>query len=179
MASKPTGPRRAGSLEGLVMAVTTVVMETSKGTIRIELNGDRAPVTVANFLSYVDDKHFDGTVFHRVIPGFMIQGGGFEPGMKQKPTKAAIRNEAPNGLSNSRGSLAMARTSNPDSATAQFFINLVDNSGHLDAARYCAFAEVVDGLDVVDAIAKVRTGRIAGHGDVPIEDVVIQSVRRA
>jgi cyclophilin family peptidyl-prolyl cis-trans isomerase len=161
------------------MAVTTVVMETSKGTIRIELDGNRSPVTVTNFLSYVDDKFYDGTVFHRVIPGFMIQGGGFEPGMRQKPTKAPIRNEAPNGLSNSRGSIAMARTSNPDSATAQFFINVVDNANHLDAARYCAFGTVVEGMDVVDAITGVRTGRMGGHSDVPVEDVVIQSIRRA
>lgn len=161
------------------MPVTTVVMETSKGTIKIELDGDRAPISVANFLSYVEDRFYDGTIFHRVMPDFMIQGGGFEPGMVQKQTKAPIRNESPNGLSNTRGSVAMARTSAPDSATAQFYINVVDNAAHLDAARYCVFGQVVEGIDVVDEIKKVRTGRHGQHGDVPVADVVITSIRRA
>jgi len=161
------------------MPVTSVIMETSKGTIKIDLDGDRAPITVANFLSYVEDHFFDNTIFHRVMPDFMIQGGGFEPGMRQKPTKATIRNEAPNGLSNVRGSLAMARLSAPDSATAQFFINVVDNTAHLDRARYCVFGEVVEGMDVVDAIKSVRTGRHGMHENVPVEDVVIHSIRRA
>ncbi len=161
------------------MAVTLVTMETSLGRIKIELDGDKAPITVANFLTYVDEQFYDGTIFHRVMPDFMIQGGGFEPGMTQKKTKASIRNESPNGLSNARGTLAMARTNDPDSATAQFFINVVDNAHHLDRARYCVFGSVVEGLDVVEKIKAVRTGRHGSHGDVPIEDVVIQSIRRA
>jgi peptidyl-prolyl cis-trans isomerase B (cyclophilin B) len=161
------------------MPVIPVLMETSKGTIKLELDSDRAPVTVANFLSYVDDQFYDGTIFHRVMPHFMIQGGGFEPGMQQKPTKAPIRNEAPNGLSNTRGSIAMARLTAPDSATAQFYINTVDNAEHLDRARYCVFGHVSEGMDVVDQIRSVRTSRHGGHENVPIEDVVILSVRRA
>jgi peptidyl-prolyl cis-trans isomerase B (cyclophilin B) len=161
------------------MPVTQVIIDTSKGTIKVELDGDRAPVTVANFLSYVDDRFYDGTIFHRVMPDFMIQGGGFEPGMVQKPTKAPIRNESPNGLSNVRGSIAIARTSAPDSATAQFYINTVDNAAHLDRARYCVFGHVVDGLDVVDKIKGVRTSRHGSHENVPVEDVVINSIRRA
>jgi len=154
-------------------------METSLGDITLELDEARAPLSVANFLSYVDDRHYDGTVFHRVIPDFMIQGGGFEPGMKQKQTKSPIRNEAPNGLSNVRGAIAMARTSDPDSATAQFFINTVDNAAHLDRARYCVFGQVIEGMDVVDKIRAARTGRRSGHSDVPVDDVTIISVRRA
>jgi len=154
-------------------------MQTSLGSITLELDAAKAPVTVANFLQYVDDKHYDNTIFHRVIPDFMIQGGGFEPGMRQKPTKKPIKNESGNGLSNVRGAIAMARTNDPDSATAQFFINTVDNSAHLDRARYCVFGQVIDGMDVVDKIRAVRTGRSGGHGDVPVDDVVIQSVRRS
>ena len=160
-----------------------VVMETSLGTIKLELYPDKAPVTVNNFLAYVDEAFYDGTVFHRVIPNFMIQGGGMEPGMRQKQTKASIKNESSNGLANTRGTLAMARTSAPDSATAQFFINVVDN-GFLDRARagdgvgYCVFGKVVEGMDVVDKIKAVKTTSKSGHGDVPVTDVVIQSVRR-
>jgi peptidyl-prolyl cis-trans isomerase B (cyclophilin B) len=161
------------------MPVTPVVLETSLGTIKLELDGDKAPLTVANFLRYVDDQFYDGTVFHRVMPTFMVQGGGFEPGMRQKQTQAPIRNESPNGMSNVRGSVAMARLPDPDSATAQFFINVVDNAAHLDAARYCVFGTVVEGLDVVDKIKNVRTGRHGGHENVPVDDVVIRSVRRA
>ena len=161
------------------MPATLVVMQTSLGPIRIELDGDRAPITVANFLGYVDDQFYDGTVFHRVMPDFMIQGGGFEPGMTQKKTRTPIRNESPNGLSNVRGSIAMARTSDPDSATAQFFINVVDNSSHLDRNRYCVFGHVVDGMDVVDKIKAVRTGRRGMYENVPLDDVLIESVRRA
>jgi len=155
-------------------------METSKGTIKLELDGDKAPTTVANFLAYVDDKHYDGTIFHRVIEDFMIQGGGFEAGMKQKKNKPPIKNEAPNGLSNRRGTIAMARTNDLHSATSQFFINTGDNDS-LDgrSSPYCVFGQVVDGMDVVDAIRSVPTGRRGGHGDVPTEDVVILSVRRA
>ncbi len=160
----------------------TVEMTTNKGVIRIELDDAKAPVSVANFLSYTAKKHFDNTVFHRVIPGFMLQGGGFEPGMQQKPTDAAITNEANNGLKNAKYSLAMARTSSPHSATAQFFINTSDN-GFLDFKSespqgwgYAVFGKVVAGMDVVDAIEKVKTGRRGTHDDVPTEDVVIQSM---
>ncbi len=165
------------------MAENRVVMETSLGTIKIELDSEKAPVTVQNFLAYVDEGFYDGTVFHRVIPNFMIQGGGMEPGMKQKKTRATIKNESSNGLENKRGTLAMARTSVPDSASSQFFINVVDNA-FLDRARaqdrvgYCVFGKVVEGMDVVDKIKAVKTTTKAGHGDVPVTDVVIQSVRR-
>jgi cyclophilin family peptidyl-prolyl cis-trans isomerase len=161
------------------MTAPQVVLETSMGDVTLELDEVKAPVTVANFLSYVDDKFYDGTVFHRVIGNFMIQGGGFEPGMRQKSTKAPIRNESPNGLSNTRGSVAMARTNDPDSATAQFYINVVDNSRGLDSARYCVFGKVVSGMDVVDKIKGVTTGRKGGHADVPTQDVLIRSARRA
>lgn len=160
------------------MSARLVQMETSFGSIKLELDEEKAPISVANFLKYVDDKHYDGTIFHRVIADFMIQGGGFEPGMKQKPTGKSIKNESPNGLSNVRGSIAMARTSDLDSATAQFYINTVDNARHLDAARYCVFGKVVEGMDVVDKIRAVRTGRSGGHGDVPVDDVIITSIRR-
>ncbi len=160
------------------MPATLVVLETSLGAIELELNADKAPETVANFVSYVEDGFFDGTIFHRVIPNFMIQGGGFEPGLKQKKTKNPIRNEAPNGLSNARGTIAMARTNDLHSATAQFFINVADNSG-LDDRRspYCVFGKVVAGMDVVDKIKAVATGRRGPHDDVPTKDVTIVSAR--
>jgi peptidyl-prolyl cis-trans isomerase B (cyclophilin B) len=164
------------------MADSSVVMQTSLGTIKIELYSDKAPITVQNFLDYVADGFFDNTIFHRVIPGFMIQGGGFETGMKQKKTKAAIKNESANGLSNKRGTLAMARTSDPNSATAQFFINAKDNA-FLDKAKaqdgvgYCVFGKVTEGMDVLEKIEKVKTAAKGGHGDVPVADVFIQSVR--
>jgi peptidyl-prolyl cis-trans isomerase B (cyclophilin B) len=165
------------------MAAPQVVLETSLGNIKLELDDAKAPVTAANFLSYVDEHFYDNTVFHRVIEGFMIQGGGFEPGMKQKKTKAPIKNEAANGLANVRGSIAMARTNDPNSATAQFFINVVDNSASLNprpgSAGYCVFGKVVEGMDVVDKIKAVATGRKSGHDDVPTQDVVIKSARRA
>ncbi|MBY0229906.1 MAG: peptidylprolyl isomerase [Gemmataceae bacterium] len=156
-----------------------VLIKTDKGDIKVELDRAAAPTTVANFLSYVDDGYYDGTIFHRVIDGFMIQGGGFLPGMKEKGgTKPPIKNES--GLSNTRGTIAMARTSDPDSAKAQFYINVVDNSSGLDKPRYCVFGKVVAGLDVVDKIKAVKTGRVpSGHSDVPLDDVVIQSIRRA
>lgn len=161
-----------------------VLMQTSLGDITVELLADKAPLTVKNFLDYVDKKHYDGTIFHRVISKFMIQGGGFAPGMKQKPTAGPIKNEAGNGLSNLRGTVAMARTSDPDSATAQFFISVVDNT-FLDRtgnsprqAGYAVFGRVVNGMDVVDRINQVKTGSKAGHDDVPLEDVVIHSVKR-
>src|SRR6516162_7156051 len=140
-----------------------VVMETSKGTIKVELFADKAPITVKNFLSYVDDKFYDGVIFHRVIPDFMIQGGGMEPGLKEKKTKDPIKNESDNGLENKRGTIAMARTPRPDSATSQFFVNVKDNA-FLDRANaqdrvgYCVFGKVIDGLDVVDKIKAVETG---------------------
>jgi peptidyl-prolyl cis-trans isomerase B (cyclophilin B) len=157
----------------------TVEMETSAGTIRIELDDEKAPLSTQNFLDYVRKGHYDGTIFHRVIKGFMLQGGGFDEQMGQKPTAAAIQNEASNGLKNKRYTLAMARTSAPHSATAQFFINTVDN-GFLDFTAenaqgwgYAVFGRVVDGTEVVDAIEKVRTGNSGGHADVPVEAVRI------
>src|ERR1700752_2707225 len=135
----------AGGLAGSAAAANpAVIMETSLGTIKIELDQEKAPITVKNFLQYVDDKHYDNTIFHRVIADFMIQGGGFEPGMKEKRTRDSIKNESPNSLSNVRGSIAMARLPQPDSATAQFFINTVDNK-RLDQLRYCVFGKVIDG----------------------------------
>ena len=157
----------------------TVEMETSAGTMRIELDDERAPLSVQNFLDYVRKGHYDGTVFHRVIKGFMLQGGGFDADMNQKPTAATIQNEANNGLRNKRYTLAMARTSAPHSASSQFFINTVDN-GFLDFTAetaqgwgYAVFGRVVAGTEVVDAIEKVRTGNKAGHADVPLEAVTI------
>ncbi|WP_079416029.1 peptidylprolyl isomerase [Thiomonas intermedia] len=156
-----------------------VELQTNHGNIRIELDTANAPKSSENFLAYVRSGHFDGTVFHRVIDGFMIQGGGFEPGMKQKATLAPIQNEANNGLKNDRYTLAMARTSDPHSATAQFFINVADN-GFLNHTApsaqgwgYAVFGKVVEGQDVVDKIKDVKTGRKGFHDDVPLEDVVI------
>jgi peptidyl-prolyl cis-trans isomerase B (cyclophilin B) len=159
-----------------------VKFETSLGDFVIELDAGKAPVTVANFLQYVDDGHFDGTVFHRVIPGFVIQGGGMTADMTQKPTRRPIENEAKNGLRNLRGSLSMARTNDVNSATSQFFVNLVDNAflDHQGPRNYgyAVFGRVVEGMDVVDAIAAVKTGRKRGHDDVPLEPVVVRSARR-
>ncbi|MGA8033753.1 MAG: peptidylprolyl isomerase [Casimicrobiaceae bacterium] len=156
-----------------------VILHTNHGDITIELDAENAPATVANFLQYVKDGHYDNTLFHRVIPGFMIQGGGFTPGMSQKPTRAPVANEAGNGLKNARYTLAMARTSDPHSATAQFFINVADNA-FLDYKGpspqgwgYCVFGKVVGGTDVVDRIAGVATGTSGFHQDVPTQDVVI------
>ncbi|MEO8155381.1 MAG: peptidylprolyl isomerase [Rhizobacter sp.] len=156
-----------------------VELQTNHGTIRIELDEAKAPLTVANFLSYVEKGHYNGTVFHRVIKSFMIQGGGFEPGMNQKPADETIQNEANNGLKNDHYTLAMARTSAPHSASAQFFINTTDNnflnfkSESSSGWGYAVFGKVVAGKDVVDAIEGVKTGNRGGHGDVPLEDVVI------
>ena len=158
----------------------TVQMDTSKGALRIELDDAKAPASVANFLAYVAKGHYDGTVFHRVIKGFMVQGGGFEPGMNQKRTDAPIRNEAGNGLKNLRYTLAMARTGDPHSATAQFFVNSVDNdflnfrSESPQGWGYAVFGRVVDGTEVIDAIEAVATGRKGMHDDVPLEDVRIE-----
>ena len=156
-----------------------VEMTTSAGTLRIELDDAKAPLSTANFLSYVNAGHYDGTVFHRVIKGFMVQGGGFAPGMKQKPTQGEIRNEANNGLMNEQYTLAMARTSAPHSATAQFFINATNNTflNHSSESPqgwgYAVFGKIADGKDVVDQIERVATGNRGGHGDVPVEDVLI------
>ena len=163
---------------------TQVDIETSKGTIRVELDEAKAPLSSKNFLEYVDAGHYDGTVFHRVIPGFMVQGGGFEAGMRQKATRATIQNEANNGLKNDRYTLAMARTSAPHSASSQFFINATDNSFLNFTAEsatgwgYAVFAKVVSGNEVVNAIEGVKTGNKGGHGDVPLEDVLIVSAKR-
>ncbi len=193
------------ALAGLFLALTScqdaaaknpvVEIDTSMGKIKVELDEEKAPITVKNFLSYVDDKFYDGTVFHRVIPDFMIQGGGFKTGMQnakteddfvklEKPTKDPIKLEVNKGLSNTRGAIAMARTNKPNSATAQFFINTVDNSKKLDPnARtegYAVFGKVIDGMDVVDKIKAVKTHVIIPDAieDVPNEDVVIKSIRR-
>jgi peptidyl-prolyl cis-trans isomerase B (cyclophilin B) len=159
-----------------------VLMKTSMGEIKIELNKEKAPITVENFLKYVEAKFYDGTIFHRVIPNFMIQGGGFDAGMKQKETNAPIKNEAGNGLRNDTGTIAMARTNVVDSATAQFFINVKDNDflNHKNETPagfgYAVFGKVVEGLDVVRKIEAVSTGSKGGHRDVPLEPVVIESV---
>lgn len=161
-----------------------VIIKTTLGDIQVKLAADKAPLTVANFLAYADAGHYDGTIFHRVIDGFMIQGGGFDAQMNQKATRAQIKNEAANGLQNKRGTLAMARTAVVDSATSQFFINVKDN-GFLDFRApnpqgfgYCVFGEVVEGMDVVDQIKGVKTGVKAGMSDVPLETVEIVSVTR-
>ncbi len=159
-----------------------VLMTTSLGKVRIELNAEKAPLTTENFLDYVKEGFYDGLIFHRVIPGFMIQGGGFDAQMKQKGTKAPIKNEAANGLKNQIGTIAMARTNVVDSATAQFFINVKDNeflnhrSASADAFGYAVFGRVIEGMDVVQKIEKVKTGTRGFHQDVPVEAVVIQSI---
>ncbi len=159
-----------------------VLMETSMGPIKIELFKDKAPISVRNFLSYVKDGYYDGLIFHRVIKTFMVQGGGMDENMQPKKTKFAIKNEANNGLSNKRGTLAMARTSVVDSATSQFFINVVDNSfldykgKSPDLFGYAVFGQVIEGMEVVDAIKEVKTGSKGGHSDVPLESVFINSV---
>lgn len=169
---------------GAAEAAGTVKMKitTSEGVITIELDEEKAPETVANFRKYVAEGHYNGTIFHRVIRGFMIQGGGFEPGMAQKPTGSAIKNEADNGLKNEAGTLAMARTNDPHSATAQFFINVADNDFLNHTAKspqgwgYAVFGRVVDGMDVVRKIEGVATGNAGPHGDVPKTDVVIEKI---
>ncbi len=161
-----------------------VVMETNKGTVKIELWADKSPITAANFLRYTDANFYDGLVFHRVIPGFMIQGGGFGPDMMEKSTYDPIKNEAKSELKNNRGTLAMARTQVVDSASSQFFINLVDNNflDHTDETSrgfgYAAFGEVIEGMDIVDAIAEVNTGSTRGFQDVPVEPITIITIRR-
>jgi peptidyl-prolyl cis-trans isomerase B (cyclophilin B) len=158
-----------------------IIFKTTLGDIKIELNFDKAPNTAKNFQQYVEEGHYNGTVFHRVIKGFMAQGGGFAPGLDEKETRASIENEASNGLSNTRGTLAMARTQEPHSASAQFFINLSDNdflnfkSESVQGWGYCVFGEVVEGMDVIDKMALVETGNMHGHGDVPKDDILIES----
>ena len=189
-------PSRRRLLQGIVLAmpwfigvahsapakrkVKMIKLHTNFGPITLELDAKAAPDTVTNFVRYAKDGHYDGTLFHRVIDGFMIQGGGFTPAMEQKPTREPVQNEAANGLKNVAYSIAMARTPNPHSATSQFFINVADNA-FLDYREpsasgygYCVFGKVVEGKDVVDRIRKVRTGMRAGHQDVPVEDVVIE-----
>lgn len=158
-----------------------VLLTTSVGDIELELNADKAPVTTANFLQYVAKGHYDGLIFHRVIPGFMIQGGGFKPDMQQVETDTPITNESNNGLSNRRGTIAMARTLDPDSATAQFFINTADNmrlDGRYGQAGYAVFGQVTKGMDTVDAISAVATGHNGQHGDVPQTPIIIERVIR-
>ncbi|MEE2731920.1 MAG: peptidylprolyl isomerase [Pseudomonadota bacterium] len=163
------------------MEAILVILHTSMGDIKLELNKEKAPVTVENFVSYVNDGHYNGTVFHRVIDGFMIQGGGFDKDMQQKPTKDPIKNEANNGLKNDAGTIAMARTQDPHSASAQFFINVKGNdflnfSGESTQGwGYAVFGKVVDGMDVVDQIKAVKTGRHGFHQDVPMEPVIIET----
>ena len=189
-------PSRRRLLQGIVLAmpwfigvahsapakrkVKMIKLHTNFGPITLELDAKAAPDTVANFVQYAKDGHYDGTLFHRVIDGFMVQGGGFTPAMEQKPTRDPVQNEAANGLKNVAYSIAMAPTPNPHSATSQFFINVADNA-FLDYREpsasgygYCVFGKVVEGKDVVDRIRKVRTGMRAGHQDVPVEDVVIE-----
>jgi len=161
-----------------------VVIDTTFGPITVELDRSKAPISVDNFLKYVEAGYYDGLIFHRVMPGFMIQGGGMDEQMqeKSKGERPPIKNEARNGLSNLRGTIAMARTNDPDSATAQFFINLVDNSSGLDpypgSAGYAVFGKVISGMDVVDKIAQVPTGHRGPHGNVPVKPIAIKSVRR-
>ena len=160
-----------------------VVLDTTAGPITLELDRAKAPVTVDNFLKYVDSGYYDGLIFHRVIPGFMIQGGGFDASMAEKGgQRAPIRNEANNGLSNKRGTISMARTNDPNSATAQFFINLEDNARNLDpqpgSAGYAVFGRVIAGMETVDSIAKVPTGRKGAHDDVPLKPITIKSAKR-
>jgi peptidyl-prolyl cis-trans isomerase B (cyclophilin B) len=162
-----------------------VKLQTSLGTLSIDLYADKAPETVRNFLEYVDAGHYDKTIFHRVIDGFMIQGGGFDAAMQQKGVRAPVKNEADNGLKNDRGTIAMARTSDPHSATAQFFINVADNdflnfrAPAADGWGYCVFGRVVEGMDVVDKIRSVATGSRGFHQDVPRENVMIERAERA
>jgi cyclophilin family peptidyl-prolyl cis-trans isomerase len=173
-------------ISGLALAQTPssnpkVLLKTSKGVITLELYPAKAPITVKNFLTYVNDKFYDGTIFHRVIPGFMIQGGGLTAEMSEKANRPTIKNEAGNGLKNDRGTIAMARLPEPDTAGSQFFINLVDNNGlnHRDNSvegfGYCVFGKVLSGMDVVDAIAKVPTGNKRGHANVPLEPIIVLS----
>jgi cyclophilin family peptidyl-prolyl cis-trans isomerase len=165
-----------------VPAGPIVQLETSLGRIRVQLNKEKAPISVDNFLKYVRAGHYDGTIFHRVIPGFMIQGGGYDPDLSERPTRPPIRNEAKNGLRNVRGSLAMARTNEPNSATAQFFINVKDNAAldfGIRGAGYAVFGQVIEGMEVVDKIVAVPTTMRGEHQNIPSAPVVIQRVRES
>lgn len=167
--------------------MTQVVFHTTMGDITIEVDHVKAPKTAANFVQYAEDGFYNGTIFHRIIPGFVVQGGGLEPSMEQKSNRAPIENEADNGLKNLKYSLSMARTMDPNSATSQFFINLKDNDfldhtgKNMQGWGYAVFGRVIDGMDVVDAMAKVKTGGRAGHQDVPVEDILVEntSVKKA
>lgn len=162
--------------------MSKVLLSTSLGDITIELYPEKAPITVENFLAYVDSGFFDGTIFHRVIPGFVIQGGGFTEDMKKKPTRPPVKNEAGNGLKNERGTLSMARTQETDSATSQFFINLSDNTALDHGTRgfgYAVFGKVIEGMDIIDKIAAVKTGNRGMFNDVPVQPVLIVSARRS
>lgn len=184
-AQKNFGQENTATNSATTQAPAAVVIATSMGDITAELWPDKSPLTVSNFFQYVDAGFYDGLIFHRVMPGFMIQGGGFTPDMNQKGTRPPVKNEACADVANKRGTLAMARTSMIDSATSQFFINLVDNGFLNHKARtpqgfgYCVFGKVTAGMEVVDAIAKVPTGTSGGHENVPTTPVVIKSVRRA
>jgi len=181
-ANAPDAPNAPGQAAGGEVKPVPVVIETSMGTIELELYPDKAPVTVENFVKYAKKGHYDGTVFHRVIPGFMIQGGGFTPDLTEKPTDPPIKNEAGNGLKNDRGTIAMARTGDPNSATAQFYINVADN-GPLNKDQdpngfgYAVFGKVTSGMDVVDKIVMVKTAARNGMEDVPVEPVTVKSVK--
>lgn len=182
-ASEPkTNEPTTTDLQNRTTTMAMITIQTNQGNIQIELNGEKAPKTVANFLSYIEDDFFNGTIFHRVIPGFMIQGGGFDAEMQQKPTKGTVENEANNGLANDTGTIAMARTPDPHSATAQFFINLKDNdflnfsSETSQGWGYAVFGKVTEGMDIVEKIAKVQTGSHGPHQDVPVETVLIESI---
>ena len=155
-----------------------VVFKTSMGDFTVELNAEKAPITVKNFLAYVDAKHYDGTIFHRVIPDFMVQGGGMTADMSEKDVNAPIKNESGNGLKNEKGTLAMARTSDPNSATAQFFVNVADNAFLDQGAGYAVFGKVVDGMDVIDKIVAAKTTTKGPHQNVPVEPITIESVTR-
>jgi cyclophilin family peptidyl-prolyl cis-trans isomerase len=181
-AAPGTAPKPADAADKPAVADPVVVLDTSLGAIKIELNRAKAPVSVDNFVKYVKAKHYDGTIFHRVIPGFMIQGGGMDESMTEKATGAPIKNEGRNGLRNQRGTIAMARLNAPDSATAQFFINVKDNSSldyGINGAGYAVFGRVVEGMDVVDKIVAVRTTTKRPHQDVPVTPVVIKTARLA
>ncbi len=171
------------SLSAASAANPVVEVETSMGNFKIELYEDKAPISAKNFLSYVEDKHYDGTIFHRVIIGFMIQAGGMDANMKEKKTKDPIKNESSNGLKNDRGTLAMARTNVADSATSQFFVNVKDNdflnkANSSDGVGYAVFGRVIEGMDVVDKIKAVDVGDKGGHGNVPINPITIKSVKK-
>ena len=158
-----------------------IILKTSLGDIKIEIDFDNAPVSAKNFQQYVEEGHYNGTIFHRVIKGFMAQGGGFAPGLEEKESRASIKNEANNGVSNKRGTLAMARTQEPHSASAQFFINLSDNdfldftAENVQGWGYCVFGEVIEGMDIIDKMALVETGRRGAHDDVPKDEIIIES----